>query len=74
MHFRKDLDDLSEGEYYQTENFNIVLTFETLQSAQRRDLPWENHLKNEYSPDILFTSKLEADELTDSFGKFLLLL
>ncbi|XP_065208791.1 cyclin-G-associated kinase [Planococcus citri] len=65
---KKDLDDLSEGEFYQTDNFNIVLTFETLQSARTRDLPWENHLKNKYSPDILFTSKLEADELTDSFG------
>ncbi len=66
---RKDLDDLSENECYQTDNFCLNLTVETLQCVQPFAVLWEDHSNVRYSSDILFTSKLEAEEIKELFGE-----
>ncbi|KAK7579810.1 hypothetical protein V9T40_000439 [Parthenolecanium corni] len=65
---KKDLDDLSEGDYYQTDNFTLAINVETVQSVQPYAVLWENHSNDKYSSKILFSSKLEEDETTDGFG------
>lgn len=65
---RKDLDDLGEEDCYQTFSFSVTLNVEFSKSVQSCRAPWQNHSFNAYSYSLLFTSKLEADEMTDSYG------
>lgn len=64
------MDDLSEGDYYQTDDFTLTINVETVQSVQPYAVLWENHSNDKYSSKILFSSKLEEDELTDGFGAY----
>lgn len=65
------MDDLSEGEYYQTECFHVTVNLEMSHSIQPYPLLWENHVSNNYSSSVLFSSKLEENEMTDTFGMYL---
>lgn len=40
-------------------------------SIQPYPLLWENHVSNNYSSSVLFSSKLEKNEMTDIFGTYL---
>jgi hypothetical protein len=66
---RQDLDDLSEGEYYQSDNFTMTINIEPIESVQPYPILWEDHSKDKYKPEIIFSSKLETDEMTEAFGK-----
>ncbi|XP_024081424.1 cyclin-G-associated kinase isoform X2 [Cimex lectularius] len=61
---RGDLDDVESPEYYQ-DNLIVTLNCEEAGDPTVTIAPWAKHQK--VDPNILFNSKLEADETTDSF-------
>ncbi|XP_039275916.1 cyclin-G-associated kinase [Nilaparvata lugens] len=62
-----ELDDLSEGEHYQSDKFSVIICLEMLQSVGSPPTPWANHDKNTYSTNIVFSSDMEAEETRESF-------
>lgn len=66
---RSDLDDLSEGEHYQGDQFSVVMYIELLKPSEPCATPWLDHAAHNYRPDVLFSSTIEAEETRENFGE-----
>ncbi|KAL1122210.1 hypothetical protein AAG570_003615 [Ranatra chinensis] len=62
---RSELDDIESGDHFQDKTTILVHCKVTHESIVTNS-PWARH--KTMSPNILFTSKLEAEETTDLFG------
>lgn len=65
------MDDLSEGEHYQGDKLSLIMFVELLKPTENCATPWENHMDQNYNSDILFSSKIEAEETRDTFGELI---
>ncbi|KAI5739808.1 hypothetical protein M8J77_023654 [Diaphorina citri] len=65
-----ELDDLSEGEHYQSSHFQVSLALEMSPSPQPSPLPWANHHSQRvpYSPKVLFSSPNEHQASKETFA------
>lgn len=65
-----ELDDLSEGEHYQSSNFQLILSLEKLPSSNPTPTPWTTHYTqpHPFSPEVLFSSPNEHAALRDTFA------
>uniref|UniRef100_A0A8D8VCG1 Cyclin-G-associated kinase n=1 Tax=Cacopsylla melanoneura TaxID=428564 RepID=A0A8D8VCG1_9HEMI len=66
-----ELDDLSEGEHYQSSSFQLTLSLETVPTPRPYPLPWSNyHTAPSYPPSskVLFSSPAEHQALKETFA------
>ncbi|XP_018903296.2 cyclin-G-associated kinase isoform X2 [Bemisia tabaci] len=65
---KSDLDELSEGEHYQSDRFSLTLNVERSSAVNAQfPTPWINHSSKNLNPALLFSSKVEEEEIRNSF-------
>ncbi|KAL1459931.1 hypothetical protein WDU94_011876 [Cyamophila willieti] len=60
-----ELDDLSEGEHYQSSSFQLTLSLEMIPTPRPYPLPWSNYHS---SSKVLFSSPAEHQALKETFA------